>query len=447
MPLLNLRVPQPLDQEDRQTKTMSMIFVAPRATEIPSPSHYFSFYSRVFSIRKFEGKKILIITSAKLNKSKIEANYEYILTSRYTRDNFSGPKTLNSFKSDCQRLLKFYNSESEIHFYDGNFREFLLLLRLCIEETNCLGSFNFQNANEWQVLLKSKKLSARMIRKCMRIALSHVSTIKFFAESGNLSSLVNQALAIESSVFPLATNLPHKIASKNIKYDVLFMPQSQDEVNECTEIARKLKRSSKFSLLKVAIRMSSSLDVDSKNGAEHVVLIRGHLNINKYIEMLSSSKVVVFPYFNNFYEWGSSGKYLDAVYLKTVTVVPENSRMSLEGLEYGYTFSYVNFSFEEISNLISKALNYASTGREVGVRDFEEMVKTLTLNARLKSNHRTHSSGFRLSAFFWLLSIVYIFYISENQSKKAIVLSFLYNRARQVFRSVKKLIRIFSLTK
>jgi hypothetical protein len=425
---------------------MSLIFVAPRATEVPSPSHYFSFYSRLYSIGKFEGKDIVIVSSVKLENSEAHKNYEYLLTSHYTRDNFSGPKSIVSYKADCQRLLDIYDSKSEIHFYDGNFREFLLLLRLCLEESSYFGSFNFQNGSEWQLLLKSKKLSALMIRKCMRVALNHVSNIKFYAESDNLSSLLNGTLAIESDTFPLATNLPRKIVSKNIKYEILFLPQSHKEVNECVEIARNLKKNLKFRSLKVAIRLTSNDDVELRNGAEHVVFIRGYLNTDKYMEMLASANVVIFPYFNNFYEWGSSGKYLDTIYLKTVTIVPENSRMHMEGLKYGYTFSFRDFSFGEISNLIEKALSYTPSGNEEEVKDFEKMLKNVTLRRTLKTKSEIKNLDFRLIALFWALSFIYVFYISENQSKKAIILSFFYNRARQIYHFARRFIKTFNWT-
>ncbi len=424
-----------------------MIFVAPRATEEFLPSHFYGFYSRIFSIGEFEGKKISIVCSRRSSNSLDNCNYKYILTSRYTKDNFSGPKNLDSFKSDQKKIFELCNSNSEIHFYDGNFREFLLLFRFHLEESTFISSFNFQNANEWLSLFQSKKLTARIIRYLMKRSIQSFSNTKFYAESSSLSTVINNVLEIQSSAFPVVTNLPRITVEKVNRFDVLFMPQSQDEFTKCLEIARKLKADSNSSFLKIAIRVSSQLDVSTSNNSEQIVIIDAELNLGDYVELLAGTKVVVFPYFQNFYRWGSSGKYLDSIYLKCVTIVPDNSRMSKDGNIYGYTFPYRRFVFEEVSELIRQALDYSPTGDEEEVLDSEKMIKILSSASTASPRKLVQVSNFRLKTLFWLLSFTYVFYLSENQSKKGIVLSFLYNRARQIYRSTKNLGKILQVYK
>ena len=424
-----------------------MIFVAPRATEEFLPSHFYAFYSRLFSIGEFEGKKISIVSSSRGSNSVDKCNYKYILTSRYTKDNFSGPKNLDSFKSDQKKIFELCNSNSEIHFYDGNFREFLLLFRCHLEESTFFSSFNFQNANEWLSLLKSEKIIARIMRYLMKKSIQNFSNTKFYAESSNLSDVVNNVLEIQSTAFPVVTNLPRVTVEKVNRFDVLFMPQSQDEFTKCFEMARKLKTDFNFSFLKIAIRVSSQLDVSTSNNSEQIVVIDAELNLDDYIELLTGTKVVVLPYFQNFYRWGSSGKYLDSIYLKCVTIVPDSSRMSKDGNIYGYTFPYRCFVFEEVSELIRQALDYSPTGDEEEVLDSEKMLKILSSESTTSPRKLVQISNFRLKALFWLLSFTYVFYLSENQSKKAIMLSFIYNRARQIYRSTKSLGKILHVYK
>lgn len=381
----------------------------------------------------------MIVCASPRGKSSKNSNYEYILSGRYTKDNFSGPKNLNSFKSDHKKIIELCNDSSEVHFYDGNFREFLLLFRFYIEQSQFFGSFNFQNANEWLLLFQSKKLTARIIRSLMKKSIRSFVHTKFYAESSALSSFINNVLEIHSSAFPLATNLPRIAVKKVCSLDVLFLPQSQDEFTKCLEIARKLKKNSKLSFLNIAIRFSLKPEFDLGGNAEQIVFIDAELSLDDYIQLLTRTKIVIFPYFQNFYRWGSSGKYLDSIYLKCVTIVPEGSRMNMDGNRYGYTFSYQYFVFEEVSELIKQALDYSPSGHEEEVLDFEKMLKQLTAESIAPSENSVQVSRFKLKSLFWLLSFTYAFYLSENQSKKAIILSFLYNRARQLYHSIKKL--------
>ena len=251
-----------------------------------------------------------------------------------------------------------------VQFYEGGIAELFLAGWLSIQSPELKIIFNFHWADEWLVVLKTKRLRL-VVAQFMKL---FGGQIIFAAESSKLANRIETVLSFPVATYPIiaAFDPPSNPAWSERENDVLFLPQRADEVESCFRIAGALKKRGITSILGIKERVLDSAqhriarivagDPSDKNGSPWDLAMLP-LEDAEYKALISNSRIVVLPYSKKYFEWGSSGKFNESIALGSFPFVPDSTAILGQARAHNASHAYAIHNVPQTTSKIAHRLS------------------------------------------------------------------------------------------
>jgi hypothetical protein len=244
---------------------------------------------------------------------------------------------------DIEAISRLFGQHENVlvHIYEGGLRELLLTLGLSRRHVNWKFSFNFNLIDPWQILLSSGFLARAALTSCSQ-ELRSVATL--YAETGNLALLLGRVLGSTPKEYPLCAiaGLDSTFKAKN--YDFTFFVNGKEEIRLCLDAIETYEKSldgAARSAYCFVPRWGSNVELYRDH---HIVarskVLTGTLSSAQYAELMLETSVVVLPYLDKYYKFGSSGRLLDSRKFNVPVLAPQNSSLADQIQTYGWGINF-----------------------------------------------------------------------------------------------------------
>lgn len=247
---------------------------------------------------------------------------------------------------------------THVQCYDGAVRELLLFTRLARKLPHTVFIFNFHWATDWIQLSYSSHIRRRLLLAHLkRIFKVSPANLYFSAETEILAGEVRATWDIEVSVYPIFAmfKVTKDLPWSERETDVLFLPQRPHEVEHCSVLAGLLAKKGLTTSIALVPEMKdrarSSSSMTTRLGSFGQV-IELPLPNEDYQSALQSHRVVVLPYMKEYFRWGSSGKFNEAIALGTFPFVPSDTAIASQSRLGPEPHRYPPLDFQQSTDLI-----------------------------------------------------------------------------------------------
>lgn len=394
---------------------MSIVSISPHASNDPGSGHFYWMYRSIFEQKKGFEPSSFVIGPAR-------ADCEHVIgvlsdeARRYkfrVRPFFSYTHNWRKVESEVYRLLNL--GAKSFQFYDGGLAELLIAFRFSWKCPNATFLYNFHWALEWVEILTTSRKDCQLLSAALRLALSlKPKNLILTAETKRLSALLESKRIRGVGVYPIWSPIraSPELTWDDRELDVLILPSnySHAELENSLEFTEALGRKSlvaKFATRRetweefLSERRVSSIG-EHKLTAEDAIFLP--LPNKSYETLLKSARVVVLPYLDPYFMWGSSGKFSDAIACGAFPFVPDGTAIASQSTispELHYLF---------LDNP-SRNLDKISTRLESGFDHELSSPSLQDLSDLIGSGSRGSLGRLRLPrtelAFLWVASILF----------------------------------------
>lgn len=302
----------------------STIFVdiSPWVKKSPTAGHVFTFHSHL--LRQSSG----VFRKGAIFGPLEEASKE--ITPVF-RDSYFGRGLGTLFQAvnmseDLDRAMRALDSlegTKLLHFYEGGFRELTFLSRILSARDDCVAIFNFFASEPWIPLIsKQNPLSKLAIKIMSDMFISSAHLVAFTADTPKFAQYLSGVFHdSDINVYPLFSSLEPRpqteVDWKARPITYLFTPRTLME-QKLTVRSIELLQDRVQSRIKIAIAARWTANFTEKllrslsNKNIEIEVLSGPLSDEQYENLFFQTKVVVLPYLDKHYVYGSSGKTLDA---------------------------------------------------------------------------------------------------------------------------------------
>lgn len=284
----------------------------------------------------------------------------------------------------CQWLARAENENvTHVQCYDGTLRDLFVIEAVARKFPRVIFLFNFHWAVDWIHIAKSRGLKVILLREdLLKLFQEGPANLIFSAETEVLADELNTAWGIQISVYPIFSMQP---SAKPRPWgerdaDVLFIPQRSHELELCTELSMALRSEG----LKVSLAATPKL-MDALTPSKWVTqpgkifdeIFLTPLPEPRYQEMLQSHRVVVLPYLKEYFKWGSSGKFNEAISLGAFPMVPDETAIATQSNLNPQLHQFSPEALEDTKGKIISRLaeGFPSDLNAIRYQDFAEWVK------------------------------------------------------------------------
>lgn len=211
---------------------------------------------------------------------------------------------------------------SRFQMYDGGLAELSLALKWARKFPSALFLYNFHWALSWLDITESSKFSATLLRFAIRFSLKRAPrNLIICAETKRLGDHLSRRLGAVMLPYPVFSTLrPAKPTPwSNRPVDVLIFPAN----NARKDLRIALTLGGKLQLSGLQVRVvARETDIRSEwedltaprpNGLGSDSFVFTPLDKGRYTKLLANARVVVLPYTNEYFRFGSSGKFNEAI--------------------------------------------------------------------------------------------------------------------------------------
>ena len=205
-----------------------------------------------------------------------------------------------------------------VQSYDGGLAELILFFRWARKIPSMVFLYNFHWASTWIEITKSRTPSAILLRTALRYSFrKKPSNLALTAETTRLGEILEMSLGIRTETYPIFTTVPWPPHSNwpGRAQDVLLFPAR----NSPRDLSYTASLASELAKRGVSIVTALSRE-DLEKFSAAPLTNHGPLNPvftplpqDSYIELFTGSRIVVLPYRAPYFDFGSSGKFNDAV--------------------------------------------------------------------------------------------------------------------------------------
>lgn len=281
------------------------------------------------------------------------------------------------------------NNVTHVQCYDGTVRDLLVLVNVAREFPTLTFLFNFHWAIDWLDISSSIRLHRRLLRRHLRKLLQTAPTnLNFSAESPILASELGSRWGVTISTYPVFTM---QSTSKSPPWggresDVLFIPQRKHELSISADLAKALRSEG----ITVSVGLSKRLAATPNSRANILnfdpsfdTIFYLPLSSELYHEMMASHKVVILPYLKDYFRWGSSGKFNEAIALGTFPMVPDETAIASQSTLDPRIHHFPAGSSDESKRLVMARLSggFPEGLKPVTFADFAEWLRDLPDNS------------------------------------------------------------------
>lgn len=226
-----------------------------------------------------------------------------------------------------------------LHVYEGGFREFLLLMKVLERRTDTTALFNFFFLDPWLGLLNSRSRLSKAVRASLATAVTLMkSGVIFTCDSIASQKLLASKLAIpEFPIYPLFSSLKKDHLEikpwDERKYSFLLTPRTRREKRLVIKILGHMEKKLQGEHnVAISARWNSTFSQKAleqfTNSKLKISLVAGGISKQQYSQLFYDTKVLVLPYLDNHYHYGSSGKALDGIMANCYVVAPSRTSVS-----------------------------------------------------------------------------------------------------------------------
>jgi hypothetical protein len=317
---------------------MALVSISPGASKNPSSGHWFWFYRHLYDFQARRGRP------GSVTLGPVAAECEHVIG--VYRLPFSMRRLLRQFGSlfsDYVRLRAaircFPSTEGIIfQFYDGWVNELVFAALLAKRFPRSKFIYNLHWASEWsEIFAEGKHPNSYFGAAVLAVIRDMPENVAVTAETKRLASAVSGRLGRLIPAYPVfaAFEVGALRDWAHRDYDVVFFPQRSDEVVWSLAACRRLElfgfRAAISCREEAWLRGMSDLSDgekflprqdDSSGGPD---LFFGPLSTEDFRALLSGSRVVVLPYRDPYFVWGSSGKFNEAIACGAFPLAPEDT--------------------------------------------------------------------------------------------------------------------------
>lgn len=365
---------------------LNFYHVSFRATGNIEEGHYYSIYekfNRFFSDVNSQQTASIIRIDSNLTHS---INLLEPINSKSNIFLFNKNIKLNAHNLNAFYKSKILEKEDPVLvFYEGDEYEFLLALNILRLNPNSKIIFNFHHGYKWAKIINGKNLINFMFNFAFNKFYKFPNVV-VSAESFKLARLFERKFETKVEEFPIlsafdpTTKTITKSKSKDV--DLLLLPKEGLDIQYCLKAIKYLVLGN--TNLKIHLHISSIpynseiLRAANPQNSSNIQISFGYLPQDEYLELLARSRFTCFPYFGDFYEWGSSGRVNDAILQKSIPLVPSHT-----ALTYSFGRPIPHFSLDNFSELEMAINNHNSKNKlpilsPVLVSDYFDWLLSLT---------------------------------------------------------------------
>jgi len=210
-----------------------------------------------------------------------------------------------------------------IHVYEGGFRELTFLSEILASRTDCSAVFNFFNAEPWSALFSRANPLSGVATRILRQAVEQMQgKVVFTVDTDRFAIKMAGTVGRKKlNVYPLFSNLKAnqqlETSWKSRPVTFMFTPRTYWEKRLVLQTLKVLEQSIQEIIdVVIASRWTSVFRSSSLKRLElkkiRVRVQSGPSSEEHYSKLFFDSKVVVLPYLDKHYVYGSSGKLFDA---------------------------------------------------------------------------------------------------------------------------------------
>ena len=284
------------------------------------------------------------------------------------------------------------------YVYEGSLADLALTLYLAPRFTNSVFLFNFFWPRDWTYFIERGKWLRSLLGFALRSAPNNV---RFTADTPKFAEYLSRKLDMQFDAFPGFS--PYQFSEINNdgpnEFDLLVMFKRPEELEFALQV---IEIASKARDLRVAFHgPRAMLGVGRSPSADPRALFKffgNDLDHDSYVSLLTSTKTVLLSYLKSHYEFGSSGKLLDAHQAGCAVLVPEGSGVHSQvkqlklATAHAYSPGDPATTAEKILNLLGKPRR--QRGRS---HDFSNLVDYVF---RLQKSHEADAKSDRESRLF-----------------------------------------------
>lgn len=322
-----------------------------------------------------------------------------------------------------------------VQFYDGGLDDLVMATFLATKFPTTAFLFNFRPGRYWVPLLSTNRPFSRQALGILR---SMPSNVFLCSETTALSAEIEKKILRKLETYPLysAQEFSSGLAFERRNIDVSFFPKTQDELELCVLIAAELRKVTACRTLVSAphpILGAAREFLDRCFDEVH----EGPLAAPLYRKIFGSSKIVLLPYVKEYFKYGSSGKFNDALLAGAIPLVPRGSAPAGQARDPN---SHHHFEFiptdvpgtaAQLSTLAQRVEGFSASEPGVTFRDFETFVYELA--DRVRKNEGTPSS--LRSKLQWIAIVIYVDFVKVEAHWRLAAQDFQNLLFRQVRRS------------
>jgi len=308
-------------------------------------------------------------------------------------------KTLRELEN--RRIRAFY-------VYEGSLADLALILYLAPRSPKSFFLFNFFWPRDWSDFVDRSKCLRGLLTFALRKAPSNV---RFTADTPKFAEYLSRKLDVEFDAFPGFSpyQFPERSREQANQFDLLVMFKRSEELEFALKV---IEKASEERDLRVAFHgPRAMLGVDGRPTVSPRASLKffgSDLDHDSYVRLLTSTNTVLLSYLKSHYEFGSSGKLLDAHQAGCMVLVPEGSGVhsQVKHLRMQAAYPFSPGDPERTAQKILHLLDQSQRQRRPS-RDFSNLVDYVF---RLQKSNNGYKNSDQDSRFFdkssWLVLLV-----------------------------------------
>lgn len=288
---------------------------------------------------------------------------------------------------------------THVQFYDGDLVDFFEAILLAFSHRDRIIIYNFHWPLEWLELFRRTDLRGRIFSLVVRALVRDApKNIYFSAETTKLSDHLQDILQIPVLTYPVMSAHGEIVGHvwNRRKIDLLLIPQNKAEIEFVASVADKAGRANlQVTILAKREIQDDSLFRDSRNGRQGFTVLRGPLDTEDYIRLLTNSKVVLLPYAKPYFTWGSSGKFSEAIAFGAFPFAPIDSAVCSQS-PLGREMHGFEWNVEDTLRRVMARLDQGMPEKlnPVTFETFREWLPTLAEDTSVGALQEARSRGF-----------------------------------------------------
>jgi len=339
---------------------MNLVLLSPLMSDLETAGHYFWVYNALKKRSDDCGTKVVSIGPS----SKTSDTFYPLLTKGNSLDGaYAAP--------DGKSVLKFYKvvqneqiiqaPDTLLHFYDAGIADLMLIWKLYKKFPNFYFLLNLHWADKIANKIQARDIFSRIEIFLSRIVLDLMKNkVIITAESKSLSELASQVFSQNVLEYPcFSTYTRSKIKKKELDFILVA-----NEVGKVAEILEEiglacshLNEVSVTLLTKPEVKESLKFGDYFLTNNLKVRVVDEPLIPQEYEKLHSLTRVLILPYSDPFYKWGSSGRLLDAKIFDCNVVLPADSEVARKSLRLGIGFTYESESRQSLNFALRSAMD------------------------------------------------------------------------------------------